>query len=255
MNSNNSYSRYSCNIEDLAEFFISKFSDYMRNNFTFNIAENKFVVEEKNNIKQDITIKQEITIKQHNNEIDIMKYNGFNLDIYLNNIDSKQNYINSERMEKFKKLFNPKLSDRQKVLKINPYFISQTVRVENKQTKIFYLKHDIKKDIKSDIIEQQDIEVKQRDIIEVKQQDIRSEQDIIFPYHNLEALEEKYFLIDLMKHFISWRSYSKNEILKRFNFIFETDYTIKEINIIIPILFDKKVNNNYILKADIFNKY
>jgi hypothetical protein len=79
----------------------------------------------------------------------------FNFDIYLNNIDSGKTYTNYERIEIFKKLFNINLTERQIALKINPYFISQTIRVENRPTKIFCLKHDIKKDNKSeqDIIE------------------------------------------------------------------------------------------------------
>jgi hypothetical protein len=70
-------------------------------------------------------------------------------------------------LEIFKKLCNTKLTGRQIAIKINPYFISQTIRVENKPTKIFCLKHNIKKDIKSEqyIIEQkQEVEVKQDDI-------------------------------------------------------------------------------------------
>jgi hypothetical protein len=57
---------YTYNIEDFAEFFISKFSDYMRNNFTFNIQQDKIVVEEnniQNDIKADIIFKQDNEIK------------------------------------------------------------------------------------------------------------------------------------------------------------------------------------------------
>jgi hypothetical protein len=59
-------------------------------------VENKIVVEEKNNIKQqDITIKKAIKIEERENSLvpeiisqdneikqEIIKYNGFNLDIY-----------------------------------------------------------------------------------------------------------------------------------------------------------------------------
>jgi hypothetical protein len=68
-------------------------------------------------------------------------------------------------------------------------------------------------------------------------------------------LEDKYDVNIFVKDIVQWLIYNKNNILQMFNSSFETSYTIKEINIIIPLLFDSLGNKTYKIKDDIYMKY
>jgi hypothetical protein len=104
---------------------MSKFKEYISNNFIFDIQENKVIINEKS--KENNIVTNNIYIPTNPIKKDNTKDDN-NIYIYISKFKKEERYTNDKRINIYTEVFRSNLTDRQIAKIINPDFNTSSVR-------------------------------------------------------------------------------------------------------------------------------